>query len=374
MSNNSSSISLTEEKDIIYSGFKLHKNGLQAIGTPTFEQWQECGEFIKKSTSAIQWWRGDWLNYGERTYKEWTQEFSEDNTAYQTLRNEKYVASKIDLSRRRDIPWSVQAEVAPFEPKEQEKLLDMAEKTKATVKQIRKEKHRALIDINRPKIKLDDHLINGDSLWELQTIPDQSIDCVITDPPYGIDYQSNRREVKEQLDKIKNDKDEAFGLLDGVCKILVNKMKPNSHLYFFTSWKVYSRFEGVISKYFEIKNVIVWDKLNHGTGDLEGNYGEQHELIIFASNGRRILNGDRPTNIIAYSRVSNNLHPTEKPVGLLKRLIEVSTQEGETVLDPFMGVGSTCVASKEVNRNYWGIELDKQWFDVAQERINNGEK
>lgn len=86
MSNNASSITLTEEKDIIYSGFKLHKNGLQAIGNPTFEQWQECGEFIKKSNGAVHFWIGDWLNYGEQKWGEmYTQVLDETGFDYGIL-------------------------------------------------------------------------------------------------------------------------------------------------------------------------------------------------------------------------------------------------------------------------------------------------
>lgn len=371
---NTSIISLTSEKDIIYSGFKLHKNGLQAIGTPSFEQWQECGEFIRKSTSAIQWWRGDWLNYGERTYKEWTQEFSEDDTAYQTLRNEKYVASKIDLSRRRDIPWSIQAEVAPFEQKEQDILLDKAEKTGMTRQQLRKEKHRLAIEDVRPPTVLDKNLILGDCLQELAKLPDNSVDCVVTDPPYGIDYQSNFRQATPQFDKLKNDKSEAFELLDKSLELVEKKLKNNSHLYIFTSWKVYPEFRDIVQKYFTIKNVLIWVKSGGAIGDLDADYMDKYEMIIYASKGRRFLNGTRETNILYYDRPASSKynHPTEKPLNILEYLISKSSNEGELILDPFMGSGSTCVAAKNKNRKYIGIELDPQWFNVAQERIQNG--
>lgn len=369
------SIQLNKDKDIVYSSFTFHKNGLTANGSPTFEQWEEVGKFIKKSEGAVRWWWGDWLSYGEAHYKEdYSQAEEITGLSYNSLRDSKRVSEAIPIARRRaDIDWSIHQEVSPFSAEEQEKLLDKAKELKLTQKQLRKEKHRMVLEEKRPITTLDDNLILGDALQELLTIPNQSIDCVITDPPYGIDYQSNRREVKPQLDKLQNDKDEAFELLDKTCAILQQKVKSNSHLYFFTSWKVYSKFEAVIGKYFTITNVLVWDKLNHGTGDLEGNYGEQYELIIFANTGRRILNGDRPTNIIMFNRVANNIHPTEKPVGLIERLIEVSTNEGECVLDPFMGAGSTCIAAKNKKRNYYGIEIDKQWFDEAQRRIHGND-
>jgi site-specific DNA-methyltransferase (adenine-specific) len=360
------------DKDIVYSGFKFKKNGLEAIGLPTFDNWQECGEFIKKAEGSVHLWLGDWLNYGEHSYgNKYTQALENTGYDYGTLKNDSYVAKQVDLSRRRDVPFSILQEIAPFKPEEQERLLDMVEKTKMTREQLRKEKHKIAIDDTRPITQADTNLVLGDCIEYLQTLPPNSVDCLVTDAPYGIDYESNRREVKESLGGIVGDKMEAFTLLKAMCMILSEKIKPNSHLYFFTSWKVYSKFEEIISTWFNITNVLVWDKGNHGAGDLEGNYGEQYELIIFANTGRRILNGDRPTNIICYPKVSNLKHPTEKPVGLIEKLIKNSTKEGEVVLDPFMGSGSTCLAAKNTGRKYIGVEIDEKWYKLAQQTLNN---
>lgn len=365
-------IQLTQEKDIVYSSFKLHKNGLSAIGTPTFEQWQECGGFIRKAEGSVHFWIGDWLNYGEQKYGEkYTQAIDETNFSYQTLKNDAYVAKQIDLSRRRDdVSWGIHAEIAPFEPAEQDRLLDKAVNTKMTIQQLRKEKHRLLLEDVRPITTTDPNLIHGDCLTELLKLPDNSIDCLITDPPYGIDYQSNHRTATPEFEKIKNDQDQALYLLGQSLEIISHKIKTNSHLYIFCSWKNYPEFKKVVETYFNIKNLLVWEKNNWSMGDLEGNYAEQYELIIFAEKGRRILFGGRDTNILHYDRVGTLIHPTEKPISLLEHLIEKSTKEDEVVLDPFMGSGSTCLAAKNKHRKYIGIELDKQWFDAAQGRIN----
>lgn len=354
------------DNELVYSGFKLLKNGLEAIGTPTFEQWNEAGNFIKRANGAVHFWIGDWLNYGEHTYGEkYTQAIDETSFNYGTLRNDAYVAKHIDLSRRRDnLDWGIYQEVAPFEPNKQEELLKKAKDTKMTVRKLRKQKHKILLDNVRPNTTTDENLILGDSITELGLLPDDSIDCVITDPPYGIDYQSNFK--IDKFEKIQNDKENTFILLDKVCAILQNKIKINSHLYFFTSWKVLYKHEEIIGKYFDIKNLLVWEKNNWSMGDLEGNYAEQYELIIFANKGRRILNGNRETNILHFDRVVNEVHPTQKPIPLIEYLIEKSTNEGELVCDPFMGSGSTCRASKNKNRRYFGIEIDKNYFEVAK--------
>jgi site-specific DNA-methyltransferase (adenine-specific) len=221
--------------------------------------------------------------------------------------------------------------------------------------------------------KASNKLINGDALIELEKLNDCSIDLVVTDPPYGIDYCSNRSQYKDHItkNKIKNDKSEAFELLDKTCEILNRKTKSNSHFYFFTSWKVYSKFEEIISKYFNIKNMIVWDKGNHGSGDLENSWGNRHELIIFATKGNRSLT-IRKADILNISKVQSNkmIHPTQKPIELITEILKVSSQKADTICDPFMGSGSIIKATKKYkNLNYIGIEIDKNYFEIAKNFI-----
>lgn len=371
----SEEIKFDQNKDYNYSGFHFFKNGLKPIDdNVSFEQWEHCGEWIKRANGAVQFWLGDWINYGEHAFHEkYSQAMYETDFEYQSLRDVAYVARNVDLSRRRDnLSFDHHREVASLKPEEQEELLDLAEKEDIKSKEFRKIKNKFVADAKRlpaPTV-IDNNLICGDAVEELKKLADASIDCVVTDPPYGIDYQSNRRTATEKLDKIANDNTDAFALLGRVCEVLKAKVKPDSHLYFFTSWKVYSEFELVISDYFDIKNLIVWDKMNHGTGDLDGNYAEQHELIIFATTGRRILNGPRPINIIAYPRATELEHPNEKPVGLMERLIAASTNVGELVCDPFMGTGSVCIATKKLDRKYMGIDLEQGYVDIAQREIN----
>ena len=113
--------------------------------------------------------------------------------------------------------------------------------------------------------------------------------------------------------------------------------------------------------------MIVWDKGNHGAGDLETSWGNRHELIIFATKGNRNLN-KRKADILQISKLSSSemIHPTHKPTGIIKELLEVSARSKDTVIDPFMGSGSTIKAVKEFRElNYIGIELDKERFDKA---------
>lgn len=94
-------IQLNKYKDIVYSSFTLHKNGLSAIGTPTFEQWEEVGKFIKKAEKSVHFWIGDWLNYGEQKYGEmYSQAIDATDYNYQTVANDKWIANRIKLSDR----------------------------------------------------------------------------------------------------------------------------------------------------------------------------------------------------------------------------------------------------------------------------------
>ena len=223
-------------------------------------------------------------------------------------------------------------------------------------------------------INISDKIKNGDSLEILKTLPDNSIDIVLTDPPYGIDYKSNRSEYKNSITSrglLNDSKEDAFYLLDETCKILLDKTSQDSHLYFFCSWSVFSSFESIISKYFTIKTPIVWDKGNKGSGDLENDWGNQTELIIYCTKGKKNINY-RKGNVISVPKVHSSklIHPTQKPTELIKEILEVSALKNDFVVDPFMGSGSTIKACDEYGVKSLGIELDKEMFLLANKFIN----
>ena len=239
-------------------------------------------------------------------------------------------------------------------------------------KAVKKESEVALLKEMAIGVK-DNNFINGDSIEELQKIKDGSIDCLITDPPYGIDYISNYRVIDSNVDKkIENDGSKtSIKLWDKVCEILEKKMSDNSHMYIFTSWKVYPEFKAITEKYFKIKNCIIWKKNNWSMGDLDGNYAEQYEMIIFATKGSRKLIGSRDTNILEFDRVPSSklLHSCEKPVKLIEYILSKSTVENELIADPFAGSGAILKACKNTNRNYWGCEISKTNYDIALGRL-----
>jgi site-specific DNA-methyltransferase (adenine-specific) len=235
----------------------------------------------------------------------------------------------------------------------------------------------SVLDAIKASAQPDEHFVCGDSVYEMErALDDESIDCVITDPPYGIDYVSNYRVVENRVDRpVCNDTPEAaFSLWERTCDVISRKMKPDSHLYVFTSWKVLPQFIEITSRYFNIKNCLVWVKNNWSMGDLDGNYAEQYEIIIYATKGNKKLNGGRDTNVLNFDRVSNAqlLHSCEKPVKLIEYLLDKSTQSGDIVADPFAGSGTTLVACKNMGRGYWGCEIEQENYDVALGRLSHG--
>ena len=223
-------------------------------------------------------------------------------------------------------------------------------------------------------IHITENIKQGDSLEILKSLQDNSIDIILTDPPYGIEYKSNRSQDSNAITKrglLNDGKKEAFELLENTCKILVDKTSKDSHLYFFCSWSVFSDFERIIGKYFTIKTPIVWDKGNKGSGDLENDWGNQTELIIYCVKGKKNINY-RKGNVLSIPKIHSSrlVHPTQKPVELIKEILEVSALKNDFIVDPFMGSGSTIKACNEMNLKCLGIELDKEMFNVANNFIN----
>ena len=212
-------------------------------------------------------------------------------------------------------------------------------------------------------------LINGDCLEEMKNIKDGSIDCILTDPPYGMSYVSNYR--KNKYSPIIGDSNLTW--LDEFVNVSYKVLKENRGIFVFCSWHNVDVFKKAIEKKFKIKNILVWEKNNTGMGDLKGAFAAKYELCIFATKGRVILKGKREPDIIKFKRTNNKLHPTQKPIDMLEYLLSKSTDDKSIVLDCFMGSGSTGVAAVNTNRNFIGIELDKNYFEIAQQRIKEAQ-
>lgn len=239
-------------------------------------------------------------------------------------------------------------------------------------------------------------LLHGNCLELMKSIPDRTIDAIITDPPYGTtackwDSVIPFDLMWEQLNRI---------------------IKPNGAIVLFGSQPFTSVL--VNSNIIDFKHEWIWQK-NKGSNfaNLKTNPFKEHEsIIVFGKNkinyypikqlraesgqnrlkykmrnklsdingGKFVNNGNEfytnpdnekrnPSSIQKFN-TENGLHPTQKPVLLMEYLIKTYTNENETVLDFTMGSGTTGVAAKNLNRNFIGIEMDDNYFEIAKERIN----
>lgn len=236
------------------------------------------------------------------------------------------------------------------------------------IKELKEKEYRESQDI-----PIYENFVLGDCLEAIPSLDNETVRCVLTDPPYGINYVTGKREGNSDLVKpLQSDNiNEIVGLLDKSLILLKEKMLPDSALYLFTNWRAYPFIQPIIKQHFEIRNLLVWVKNTWMSGVIEYSYVPKHEFIIYATKGKPTLFGGRDTDILEYDFVKprDREHPTQKPVQLLKYLINRSTVEKELIVDPFAGVGSTAIAAIETNRSWFCSEIDPDFYSKAVLRI-----
>lgn len=214
---------------------------------------------------------------------------------------------------------------------------------------------------------------NTDCIEFIKALPENTFDAIITDPPYMTFNKTLFRKDKTHEYNFPLLNESNYGMIAEFIKESYRILKPNRAIAIFTQFTSVDFFKREVDKYFRLKNIIIWVKNNWTAGDTHGSFARQYEMIIYANKGRRIINGTRLTDVWFYDRIAGKkqLHRNQKPVELMERIIEKCTDEGDLILDPFMGSGSTGIAALHLNRNFTGIELDPKYYQVARERLNN---
>jgi len=214
-----------------------------------------------------------------------------------------------------------------------------------------------------------DTIVIGDCLDVMRQMPDGCVDLVIADPPYGIGYHSNYYKGKNPHTPIARDWNfQAAAFIRECARLLAD----GGAFYLFSRWDVYPLLVGAVETAgLKLKTKIVWMKNNWSAGDLTGSFGNQYEEMLFIVKGRHQIRGHRWSNIWQFDRIpaTRMLHPTQKPVALLRRAIESSSDEGSVVLDPFAGTGSTGVAAQETGRHFLLADIDPRVTSVARRRL-----
>lgn len=234
--------------------------------------------------------------------------------------------------------------------------------------------------------KVAHRLWQGRSEEKLQILPPNSVDMILTDPPFGVDNKSNMArtaEGKQFARKIVNDEsvEQAIQTFWDVMDVLLPKTKENCDLYVFTSDEVLLDWldvmRGIEEKHgFVYTRTLIWRKgevnggMTPGLGDLE-TWGSGVEFILYAKKGRKPRYGDRRGAVIDCPPIPPGklIHPHEKPARLLRQLIEFSTEEGDLVVDPFCGSGSTARAAYQSGRSCITVEYDEHNHKLALEKF-----
>jgi len=211
-------------------------------------------------------------------------------------------------------------------------------------------------------------LMQGDCLEVMKEIPDGSVDMILTDPPYGMRLNPQRKTAKFHGETIKNDDNLSWvkGFFNEAFRVTG---KVSSAIIFCNHHCIAEFITAAKKSRFEVKNLIVWNKGHFGMG---GNWRPCHEMILILTKGRFVTHSKRLKTIIDFKKIhhTRSVHPTEKPVNLLEHLISAPDSDPMLVLDPFMGSGTTGIAAKNLGRKFIGIELDEEYFKIAARRIH----
>ena len=224
-----------------------------------------------------------------------------------------------------------------------------------------------------------EQLYNRDSLQFMKEIPANSVDAIITDPPYNISRDNNFTTMgRAGIDFGEWDKD--FDLTSWI-KVAEPLLKKGGNIVIFNSWKNMTNITKSLEENgFEVKDLIRWKKTNAMPRNRDRRFITDYEVAVWAvkKGGKWTFNRLSDTyeipeivgGLTPKSEKIEGGHPTQKPVYVMKWLIERLTNEGDVVLDPFMGSGTTGVACKNLNRKFIGVELDENYYNIAYNRIN----
>lgn len=225
-------------------------------------------------------------------------------------------------------------------------------------------------------------MVFGDSRKKIKQIPDRSIDFICTDPPYNLGQYSTGNISLDWRADFNNDlaawDQETLNPLEWKNDFL-RILNPKGNIFIFTSYNLIGKWHEVFDPLFDTFQFMVWHKTNPAPKFRRAGFLNSCELIVCLWNKGHTWNFTKQNemhNFIESSicmgkeRLKDPKHPTQKPVKVLKKLIEIASNEGDTILDPFAGVGSTGIAALELNRKFIGIENDERYFKASCNRLD----
>ena len=222
-------------------------------------------------------------------------------------------------------------------------------------------------------------IFNNDCLNILSSIEDNSIDLILTDPPYQIGSYStgdihlpNRKKLNNNI----ADWDQNFKPSDYADE-LVRVLKKDGNMFIFTSYNLIGKWHELLDSRFDTFQFFVWHKTNPPPKIYKNGFLNSCELIICLWNKKHKWNfkGQKEMHNFFESPICMGkerlAHPTQKPLKILRHLIEIGSNEGDIIFDPFAGVGSVEYACRELNRRCISVEIEKTYYDLALNRLNS---
>ena len=225
-------------------------------------------------------------------------------------------------------------------------------------------------------------ILKADSRDIIKRIPDNSVDFILTDPPYNLGQHSTGNIPLPGRTAMNNDVAE-WDMIDfnpeEWADEFIRILKPTGNLFIFTSYNQIGRWYNCLDHKFDTSNFMIWHKTNPAPKIFKAGFLNSCEMIFTCWNKKHTWNFISQAemhNFIESSicmkpeRLSNPKHPAQKPVAILRKMIKIASNENDIVFDPFMGVGSTGVAALDLNRRFIGVEIDDSYFDAAKRRID----
>ncbi len=222
----------------------------------------------------------------------------------------------------------------------------------------------------------------ADSKDVIGRIPDNSIDFILTDPPYNLGLHSTGNIPLPKRSAMNNDIAD-WDMVDfnpeEWADDFIRILKPTGNLFIFTSYNQLGRWYNCLDHKFDTSNFMIWHKTNPAPKIFKAGFLNSCEMIFTCWNKKHTWNFISQKEMhnfiespicMRLERLSNPKHPAQKPVSILKKMIEIATNKNDIVFDPFMGVGSTGVAAIELERRFIGVELNNEYFEAAKKRID----
>ena len=218
-------------------------------------------------------------------------------------------------------------------------------------------------------------LRKGECLEVMKTIPNGSIDAIITDPPYGVSYTGGHN--KKQRKGIKSDEfqnDDLSNLFqDSINNACIFSKDTSPFYIWYAGGKSKETYKGLSKTPIEVRAVICWYKVKSGSGAFMSQYIPNYEPCIYGFKSGNTIKWYGPTDEKTVWELKkdsqNKLHPTQKPIPLVERALKNSSKIGDIIYDCFLGGGTTMVAAHQLDRVCYGMELDPKYCQVIIDRM-----